>query len=570
MGRVQRSNGSFLWHALAALLLIVARAGAQENADDPLPPPEDTILVTDDTVELHVIDMPLTGVLRMLSIQGRRNIIATPAVTGTVTADLYDVSFDDALKSILITNDCDYLVRGDFIYAYSTEELAAVLAEQSPIAVKIFTLNYIRAADALPFLEPLLSADGKITKSPDAEQGLDSNAKTGGGDSLAGNEFLGVYDYPANLVKITKVIKQIDLRPRQVLVEATILRARLTDDNSLGIDFTLLAGVDLELLGATSIGIQNLALGQLPTDRLERFNANATTLFTDNVPDGGLTFGIIKDKVALFIRALEQLTDTSVLANPKVLCLNKQIGNVIVGRRDGYITTTVTETQAIQKVEFLETGTQLTFRPFIGTDGYVRMELHPEDSVGGLTAAQLPFEQTTEVTTNVIIRDGHTILIGGLFREVTSESRSQVPFLGDIPIIGDLFRSRNDSLDREEVIILLTVHIVKDDEYYAEQSLRQLREIERARVGLRRGMMWHGRERLAQSYYRKALEHFELGDSDRALWSVQIALHNYPRFLSALKLKDEIQQSRDWEDDTAIARDFIYELLKHEKGMDKP
>jgi len=278
--------------------------------------------------------------------------------------------------------------------------------------------------------------------------------------------------------------------------------------------------------------------------------------------------GIIKDHVGIFIRALEQITDTSVLANPKVLALNKQIGNIIVGRRDGYITTTVTETQAIQKVEFLETGTQLTFRPFIGTDGYVRMELHPEDSVGGLTAAQLPFEQTTEVTTNVIVRDGHTILIGGLFREVTSESRSQLPFLGDIPHIGDLFRSRSDSLDREEVIILLTVHIVSNDEVYAEESLEYLRGIERTRVGLRRGMMWHGRERLAQSYYRKAVDYFERGDNDRALWNVQMCLHNYPRFLSAIKLKDEIEQTRDWEDDATIGRDFVYQLIRRAKGID--
>src|SRR5690606_22979737 len=97
-------------------------------------------------------------------------------------------------------------------------------------------------------------------------------------------------------------------------------------------------------------------------------------------------------------------------------------------------TTTVTQTSSIQNVEFLETGTQLRFRPYIGDDGYVRIEVHPEDSTGGLTAANLPFEQTTEVTTNIIVRDGHTILIGGLFREVTSASRSQVPLVGNVPV----------------------------------------------------------------------------------------------------------------------------------------
>lgn len=568
MRTAKRTLVLYLLCAVPNVPYVVPEAAAQDAQANTLPPPGDTIEVFDDRVELHVAEVPLATVLRMLSVQGKRNIVATPAVTGTVTADLYNVSFSEALKAILTANDCEHVLRDGCIYVYTADEMAAIVAEQIPLGTQVFMLNYVQAADAMAVLEPLLSENGKITKSAASESGLQSNSKTVGGDTLSGNDFLVVYDYPDNLARIADVLAQIDVRPRQVLVEATILRARLTEDNALGIDFTLLAGVDLEVLGATSRGIGDLLLGQLPTDRLERFNANATTRFTDNVPDGGLTLGIIKDQVAVFIRALEQITDTSVLANPKVLTLNKQIGNVIVGRRDGYITTTVTETQAIQKVEFLETGTQLTFRPFIGTDGYIRMELHPEDSVGGLTAAQLPFEQTTEVTTNVIVRDGHTILIGGLFREVTSESRSQLPFFGDLPHIGDLFRSRSDSLDREEVIILLTVHIVHDDEIYAEESLDQLRNIERARVSLRHGMMWHGRERLAQSYYRRAVKFFGQGDTDRASWNVQMCLHNYPRFLSAIKLKEEIEQARNWEEDGTIGRDAVYELIRRENGID--
>jgi hypothetical protein len=78
----------------------------------------------------------------------------------------------------------------------------------------------------------------------------------------------------------------------------------------------------------------------------------------------------------------------------------------------------------------------LTFRPYVGEDGVVRMEIHPKDSTGGLTTANLPFEQTTEVTTNIMVKDGHTILIGGLFREVSTATRGQVPLLGNIPVLG--------------------------------------------------------------------------------------------------------------------------------------
>ncbi len=565
------ANRSTLVGATIAVVGLAVCAPGQDKPALPGFSNQDSIKLSNEKLEhFHAADMPLSTALRMLSVKSRRNIVASPNVTGTVTANLFDVSLEEALRAILLSNGAGYLEEGGVIYVYTNNELAEIAAQQSPLAVRVFTLNYIKADDAAGAVEPLLSEHGKITRSAPSHVGLDVSGKSAGGDNLAGNEFLVVYDHPAPLERIGRVLAQLDVRPRQVLIEATILRARLTDDNALGVDFTLVAGVDLELLNSRSIGVQDIVLGQLPQDRFEQFNASAVTDFIDNLPDGGLQLGIIKDNVALFIKALEEITDTSVLANPKVLALNKQVGNVIVGRRDGYITTTVTETQAVQKVEFLETGTQLTFRPFIGTDGYVRVELHPEDSVGGLTPAQLPFEQTTEVTTNVIVRDGHTILIGGLFRELSSDSRAQVPLLGDIPGVGNLFRSRSDELDREEVIILLTVHIVKDEQAYADKSMEKFYQIERTRVGLRKGMMWHGRERLAQSFYRKALEYYERGDVDRARWHVQMALHNYPRFLEAIELKDEIEQSRAWEDDAAMSRAFIYELIRREQGLGGP
>ena len=370
--------------------------------------------------------------------------------------------------------------------------------------------------------------------------------------------------------RVEAVLKEIDVRPKQVLIEATILRAELQDDNELGIDFSIVGGVDLELLGATSNGIQDLTLGPLPEDRLENFNAAAQTEFSNNVSPGGLSIGIIKDQVGIFIRALEAITDTTVLANPKVLALNKQKGQVIVGRRDGYLTTTVTETQSIQTVEFLETGTQLIFRPFIGNDGFVRVELHPEDSVGFVNAQGLPSEQTTEVTTNVIVEDGHTVLIGGLFREVSTDGRSQVPLIGNIPGIGKLFQSRVDSTAREEVIILLTIHIVKDHAKYARESMEQLENIERMRVGIRNGMMWHGRERLSRDYYRKALECYDKGDERMALWNLRLALHNDPRFLPAIELKDKLTGQRAWDDDGSGVRSFLRRLVAREHGAILP
>ncbi|MBU0716763.1 MAG: hypothetical protein KJ749_00810 [Planctomycetes bacterium] len=521
------------------------------------------------TVEMHVAGLPLSTVLETLSVQSHRNIVATPGVTGTVTANLYNVTFEEALRAVLAANGAGYLEGNGFIYVYTNAELAGIIAAETPPVTRIFPLHFCSSREALTVVTPMLSDVGSAVAAPEAERGLDADAEDAGGDSMAQRDYLAVRDRPDVLDNIQKTLDELDVPPTQVLVEATILAVTLEEDNALGVDFTLVGGVDLELLGAISNAVTNLNLGALPTDRLERFNANMTSEVSSNLPEGGLTIGVIKDHVGVFIRALETITDTVVLANPKVLALNRQRAQVIVGRRDGYLTTTVTETQAVQNIEFLETGTQLIFRPFIGDNGIVRMELHPEDSVGAVVNG-LPSEQTTEVTTNVVVQDGQTILIGGLFREVTTDTRSQVPLIGNAPIFGPLFRGRNDQIVRQEVIILLTVHIVSDQDAYARASEEVRQDLERIRVGLRRHMMWHGRERLAQAHFRRSLKHLAQGDSDRALWNVRMALRNDPHFVSAVELQEGILASRDWDDEGSSARDFIHRLIMDAQNLHQP
>jgi len=565
-----RKNRSIAARCILLACLGSSRLFAQPQPNPPVVPQDNGAHVSvtpRGTIELHVVDLPLPTVLQMLSLETKRNIIVSPKVQGKVTANLYNATFDEALQAVLVAVNAGYRQSGNFIYVYTNDELAELAAVSGKQAItRVFPLSYVSPLDAQTYITPLLGKEGVVAVSPPTTKGLASQADEGGGDAEAGRNFIVVTARVENMREIEKVLREVDVRPRQVLVEATILRAELKDDNALGIDFTVVGGVDLEEMSAISHGVQDLALGLLPQDRYERFNSNASTDFAGNVPPGGVTIGVVKDHVATFIRALEEVTDTTVLANPKILALNKQKGQVIVGRRDGYLTTTVTETQAVQTVQFLETGTQLIFRPFIAEDGYVRVELHPEDSVGFVSAAGLPSEQTTEVTTNVVIRDGETILIGGLFRELTTDARSQIPGMGNIPGIGQLFRSNNDSSTREEVIILLTLHIVKDHEDYAAKSRSVIEDIERTRVGIRGGLMWHGRERLAQSHYRRAVAAMDCGDTDKALWHANLSLHCYPRHMPAIKLKESLTCKRAWEEDATSTRTFIHELIAKENG----
>ena len=159
------------------------------------------------------------------------------------------------------------------------------------------------------------------------------------------------------------------------------------------------------------------------------------------------------------------------MASPKLLCLNKQKAEILIGQRLGYISTTVTQNFASQNVEFLDVGAQLRLRPYISSDGIIRLEVHPELSEGEVVVNggfTLPRKTLTEVTTNVMCPDGQTVILGGLMRENLRSNSSQVPYLGSLPAVGPLFRRKTESVEKTEILVLLTPRIVYDEETAAE------------------------------------------------------------------------------------------------------
>jgi len=520
--------------------------------------------------QIHVQGADIRDVLRMLAEDSQRNIVATREVTGKVTADLYDVTFKEALDAVLRANGFGYLERGNIIYVYTQSQLRAALEAEREIGSRLYRLAYVTAADAKALIEPALTEAGSISITPAANVGIDTSSTDAGGNAYAAEDVLVVIDYEDNLKEIDKLVRDLDAKPEQVLIEATVLRATLTEDNKLGIDFNMLAGVDFEALGGTTTGVTDLDTADATDVAGLGRAATFRTDFNSSITGGGMSIGFLSNNVAFFIRALEGITDVSVLANPKLLVINKQRGEVIVGNRDGYLTTTVTDTVATQTVEFLETGTRLIVRPYIGKDGYIRMEIHPEDSSGSVSqvgTSVLPEETTTEVTSNVLIRDGHTIVIGGLFREETKHDRSQVPVLGDVPYVGPLFRNTLDHSKREEVIVLVTPHIVKQDE--AEALGEQLMdEVERFRVGMRKGLRWWGRDRMAQSYLREAKQFLREGRPDKALWNVDMALSMQPHMHQAITLKERMTNKAYWSDEArhSAIRFLIRKMVMQEMG----
>jgi len=401
---------------------------------------------------------------------------------------------------------------------------------------KVIKLNYLNAIDAAEFVKPLLSDGGQIKSNGRAEKfNLPDNAPAGNED-YASESALVIYDYEENVVEIEKLIQALDTRPAQILIEATILQTQLNEANAFGVDFSVIGDLnfsDFVTLGGPLKAVEGLIGGQggalvggsevkVP---IPGADGDGRALSTNVGNQGGpSTFrgGIVDGDVAAFIRLLDEVTDTSIISKPKLLTLNRQPARVLVGRKVGYLSTTATDTSTTQTVEFLDTGTQLYVRPFVTNEGSIRMELKPQvseaiirdvtDATGA--AVTIPDEVTNELVANVMVRDGQTIVLGGLFRENTKATRRQVPVVGDIPLIGAAFRGHDNNIERSEIIFLITPSIVSDA-IIANQGEKGERYVEAVRSGSREGLLPFSRERQSQSLRVQAEKAFAEGNTSK-------------------------------------------------------
>lgn len=528
-------------------------------------------VTTFDTVSLNVQNTDLASVLQLLSIQGRRNIVPSPKVQGTVTANLYDVTFHEALEAILEQNGAGFVEKGNFIYVYTADELAEKEKANRKTESRIVKLNYITATDAVAFVSPMLSSAGSIAGSGAVGAGFQPSLSDGGANSFAHQETLVIRDYAENLDAIAKVIKNIDTRPQQVMIEATILQADLSEDLALGVDMAILADFGLGSFMGDALGtVGDMISGDIGESVSPAAAINSTV---GNVAEGkgGLKVGIITNNVQIFIRALDEVTDTTVMANPKIMTLNRQRAEVLVGEKIAYLSTTATATATTQTVEFLDTGTQMSVRPFISADGMIRMELKPAISTAELRDAGgtiLPDETTQELTTNVMVPDGQTVVLGGLFKEETTITRKQVPGLGDIPIAGHAFKGKDDTVRRSEVIFLITPHIIKD-KAMVEAGAAAMDGIEQIRIGTREGLLPWSRSKFAAGHMRDALRAMEDGDKDKAMLEVDMALSLDPRMLEARRMKEKMSGERAYWPTRSLLDESI-DLMVEQKTGKKP
>ncbi len=457
---------------------VVPRPQGVPAAAAPTEPPITRAVSTtgEPLVTLHVAQIDVRKALEMISRSAKLNILVSPSVSGEITLDLNEKTVSEALAAIAKMCNLEIRREKDMLYIFTPEEIQEY--EENNLPVRVYHLNYVRSTDLQLMIKPLLSPKGQITSSPESEVGLGTDVVAGsasgstpkaagsqkdikaGGNMLAGGETIIVQDFESILKKIDRIVAEVDVQPLQVLIDAVIVQVKLDKDMELGVNWAILdrPGNALGVVGNGSA--INAATGFAPASVLSTVAPTVGKLangFATNT--SGIKFGWVGGDTTTFISTLETIGEVKILATPRLLVLNKQRAEIHVGDQLGYKTSTQTQTSTVEEVNYMNIGTQLRLRPFITSDGMIRMEVHPERSTGALDIEGIPQTNTQQVTTNVMVPNGATIVIGGLMDTQIEQKRAGVPLLCRLPYLGVLFGTSETSVAKRELVVILTPRI---------------------------------------------------------------------------------------------------------------
>jgi type II secretory pathway component GspD/PulD (secretin) len=500
-----RKKYVLLVSVLLPLVCFVATTYAQEQGQDfSNPAGTQAEEVITGKISLDIKGMDIIDVLKILAMRSNLNIVAGKNVRGKVTVFLKNVDVQDALEIILAANDLGFEKKGEIINVMTEREYEALYGEKSynKKQVKITRLEYAKAVEVGKSLKQIKSKIGKVVvdeasntvvlmdvpekikeleeaiqsmdlptitqtfilnyaKAEDLEAKIEKSLTKNVGEVKIDERMnkIIVTDLAKKMEYIKKLIADFDERDKVVLIEAKIIQITLNEDISYGINWTnVFAGID-------AIAAADLSVA-LPSD----ITAWPTT-FTYTRAHGATEHG---DQVIL--RLLERLGKTDVLSTPRITVANNQEAKVLVGTKEAYVTSTITQadgtTTTADNVEFVDVGVRLSVTPIITEDGYINLKIKPEVSSAGTpleltnsdgsVRTSVPIITTAEAETQLLVRNGSTIIMAGLMKDTRTENTEKIPWLGDLPILGHFFTSRGKGDEKTEMVIFLTPHIVED------------------------------------------------------------------------------------------------------------
>ncbi len=420
-------------------------------------------------IDLDLKDADINNVLRLLADVGEVNVVAGDDVTGTVTIRMRNVPWEEALSVILQSKGLGMVRVGNIIRVAPAsvleQEREAELRRNAqklklePVETRLVPISYADAAEIAQRASDLLSSRGSITV----------DART---------NVLIVRDVPGALNQIEELIRALDTQTPQVLVESRIVEATSRYLRDVGIQW----GGDVAFTSATgnptgvSFPSNVTAAGgnyddTTPTGGLSPFTKDiANPNFAVNLPATtgtgvggalGLTFGALNNTVNIAVRlsAAEASGMLRILSSPRILTLDNEEARINQGTLIPYSVVSAAGVQTI----FREAKLQLLVRPHVTADGSVAMNVkvnRDEPDWNQTSSRGDPTIHKREAETRLLVMDGHTAVIGGIYTRNTGNNLDQIPFFGDIPILGVLFQRRKSSDVRTELVIFLTPRIV--------------------------------------------------------------------------------------------------------------
>ncbi len=456
-------------------------------------------------ISLDIKGMDIVDVLKMLATRAGINVVVGKNVTGRVTLFLKDVDVWDAFEIVLLANDLAYEKKGEIINVMAQRDYELQYGQRylDKKEAKVIQLKYAKAADLSRALNQIKTNIGKVVvdegsntlaliDTPEKLKEMEDFIKntdlpiqtrvfslnyaqadklqpkiqetlTKGVGYLRIDERtnkIAVTDYPAKLEEIANVISAFDEKTPQVLIDAQIIEIKPSDKFEMGVDWDYWFKKYFEARISLPVGTTNrLLLGTVQT----------------GTPSVQGDYKAVMD-------ILRTIGDTKVLSSPRIMALNNQEAKIHVGTKDAYITSTTsqgatTTTVTSQSVNFVDTGIQLSVTPTINREGFVTMKIKPEVSTAtreSITSegqiTQIPIVSTSEAETTVMVKDGITIIIGGLRKDQREKTVKKIPLLGDIPGLGFFFRSTSDNLTKTDLVILLTPHIMTGESSFTDFS----------------------------------------------------------------------------------------------------
>jgi len=453
-------------------------------------------------ISLDFKDADIQNVLRAIALKGNVNIVLAKDVVGNVTVKLDDVSWEKALDVILKTYDFGYERQGNIITVTTMERLTAQkeaekkLSDIQPLVSEIFTLKYIDADDLKETLKPQLSSRGTITvlkmtkeagwqfsggSKGESFQKLEKKTKL----SETRSKTLIISDTQQCIEKIKKIIEKLDIVPQQVLIEARIIEVNEDVLKDIGVDWgTGSTGAESATMATDAVektngevnqaaGVHSLGTVITPA----AFGPKATGLTAANTGLKFLYQRLKGNQFEVILHALQENYNANTLSAPRILTLNNQEATILVGTKYPILKSDISTqagTTVTTTLDYYENiGIQLNVIPKISDDKYINMLIHPAvtsyDSAATVGTNSYPVISTREAETSVLLEDNQTIVIGGLLKDVVKKSNAGIPFLKNVPLLGNMFGRDTNDVEKVDLLIFITASIVRPEEAYTDE-----------------------------------------------------------------------------------------------------